>query len=427
VSLSSRPTRPETNDTLSELLSAPGWANPSATHLTDGKDSQPGPVNAPTQSAELTVEVLDAASLSTSQRDAWSDLERRAVSANPFLSPQFVLPAWKHLTPHNPPVLIVMRRQGVWLGLGLFEAVAPKPALPIPHLRHWRTAHTFSQGLLLDAGTYSDTLAAFWRFLQRGRHIWHALELPQLAHDAAYFEPLFRSAAAHGVEALQGSVQTRACLYVDGDSDWDARTGMSPRRKRSVRQAWNWLQRQGTCEFRVQTDPSRLESSARRFLELESLGWKSSQQTALLSTRANRRFFAEMVDGFAAQERLFFTELMLDDQIIGSVLHLRSGATACAFKLGWDPAFARGCPGFQLKVQLAAQIEKLPAGLAVIDSCASPGSFIEHVWAGRRDYSSGVFYTSRAAAVAGTVVNTLRQIRDRGRQWLQTAAAEELA
>src|SRR5262245_57575466 len=41
---------------------------------------------------------------------AWSDLEARALEANAYLSPYFVLPALRHLEPAAPIVIVLVER-----------------------------------------------------------------------------------------------------------------------------------------------------------------------------------------------------------------------------------------------------------------------------------------------------------------------------
>ena len=106
--------------------------------------------------------------------------------------------------------------------------------------------------------------------------------------------------------------------------------------------------------------------------------------------------------------QVFFTQLLVGDNVIGSVVHLVSGQQAFAFKLGWDPAFERGCPGYQLKAQLVCKASEQLGQFELIDSCSQLGSFIEHVWPDRRAIGSCVAPTSLPGRAALQVSLGLR-------------------
>ena len=402
---------------------------------------------------------------------AWRDLLRMTACENPFLAPEFVLPACRNLETASP-ILLSVQQEDRWCGVGLFEAVGPQYRLPVPHLRTWRTPYTFLQGMLLRRGQEAETLAAFWDYMQSGGHSWHAVEFTALAHDTPEFHWLHQSAVQAGVESLTRHVHTRAFLQqkehrdsrdvdnlqhvageaesagtmqkmtaqelatmplrqiqagevglahdqcLTGESSRLVNRGISRRRARSLRQSRNWLQRQGGLELRFQRDPETIAQSIDRFLQLEALGWKGETATALSSRAADERFFREMAQAFLAQGQLMFVELLVGGEVMGSVVHLQQGRSSYAFKLGWNPRLARGGPGFQMKAFTEREIFVAFPELERVDSCACPGSFIEHVWPDRRTCSSNLFMTSRAGVIAGSVVGALRWIRDYGRRLL---------
>lgn len=375
----------------------------------------------------IQVQVLELCHLTAADRQAWQELEADAVCPNPFLSPDFVMPAWRHLESHTHPLLIVITRGLEWIGLGIFESSRPRRRMPVPHLRCWRSEHSFLQGLLLRQGETQAALQVFWQFMLHGQHNWHAISFAQLPHDSPYYPLLHETGREQGADVYTGESFSRACLWLKQETPETVLEGISPRRQRSLRQAWNWLNRQGETEFRIQQNTRQLGHSCRRFLELEALGWKGNQYSALSCTPANESFFREMSNNFILNQRLFVSELTCNDEVIGSVVHLLAGDAAYAFKLGWEPQLARGCPGFQLKAQMLYRAHSRFPQLQLIDSCSSPGSFIEHVWSGRRQFSDSVFFTSRAGVIAGSFLEALRWLRGRSRAFLPHPATDSPA
>ena len=343
----------------------------------------------------------------------WRDLASRSLTPNPFIEPEFVLPALQHLPGLSKPVLATVEdHRGRLLGLGLFEEVPASRRLPVPHLRAWQTPHTYLDGLLVDRSVAPEVLRQFWTELIEGSHSWHGVEFPRFREADSLGELMSSTAASANVEWSDARTWTRAMLRTDQSPEQLAR-GVSPKRARSLRRGWRELERLGSTEFRVdRCDAESVATPIAEFLGLEALGWKAANGTALDCCEDNRRFFQEMMAGFAASGRTLFSRVRVNQSTIAIVAHVLSGEGAFAFKLGWDPETERGCPGFQLKAQLLEHAEELLPDIRWVDSCASEGSFIEHVWADRSRFQSRMFLTSRAAVVASAVLGTARSIRN---------------
>ena len=361
----------------------------------------------------IRVQIFHESDITPEAIGRWEDLERHAVSSTPYLSRAFVETATAARLGQHEPIYLVIEQNGCWVGLGVFESVAATRSLPVPHLRSWRTNHTYLDSLLIRLGSEQAALNAFWDFMKKGHHPWYAVEFRQLARDDRTVELLESSAGEREIESFRGPVHFRAAVELSAHSSRCA-NGISRRRARSLRQGWNWLCRQGEVSFNIQKKQEKMRASALRFLELEAMGWKSKSGTALNSHAREREFFLDLVDRLAQQDRVFFLELSIDKTVIASVVHFVAGEVSFAFKLGWDPQLSRGCPGFQLKAQTLFQIHQMLPHLKLIDSCACPGSFIEHVWADRREIAPQIFITSRIASFACSMLGGIRWIRDRG-------------
>jgi hypothetical protein len=73
----------------------------------------------------IKARVLSANQFDSQLIGQWEQLEQRALEANPFLSPHFVLPAVRHLTPQRDVLFLVLESEGEFsselVGLGAFE------------------------------------------------------------------------------------------------------------------------------------------------------------------------------------------------------------------------------------------------------------------------------------------------------------------
>jgi CelD/BcsL family acetyltransferase involved in cellulose biosynthesis len=343
----------------------------------------------------------------------WRSLAGRSVSPNPFLDPAFVLPAIDELPDLPDPVFIAVESSnGTLTGLGIFEEVSSSRRMPIAHLRAWQTPHTYLDGLLLDRDSADQAMAAIWSLLLEPGNRWHGVEFPRLKQGDALDSILEQSADQAHIDWQDGRLWTRAALNLDVAAEGESSLSASTKRAKSLRRGWHELQRHGAVEFRIVHESDEIPDATSNFLFLEALGWKAASGTAVDCCPQQRRFFERMVQLFAADDRAFFSQITIDSRPIATVAHLVSGAGAFAYKLGWDPQFERGCPGYQLKAKLAEHASLIPAGVEWVDSCASEGSFIEHVWSGRTTLRNRMFVTSRAGSVIASVLGGLRGIRD---------------
>lgn len=360
----------------------------------------------------------------------WKDLARRSLTPNPFIEPEFVLPALEHLPGLSEPVFATIEDcHGRLVGIGVFEEASPSRRLPVPHLRAWQTPHTYLDGLLIDRGLAPEVLEHFWHGLADGAHAWHGVEFPKLRESDPLGTLMRATASSAGIEWSDARSWTRAMLQTDQSPEELAR-GISTKRAKSLRRGWHELERIGPAGFRLdRCDADSVATPVEEFLRLEALGWKADEGTALDCCTENRTFFRGMMSEFAASGRTLFSRIQVNQATVAIVAHILGGEGAFAFKLGWDPQTERGCPGFQLKARLVEHADELLPDLRWVDSCASEGSFIEHVWADRSRFQSRMFLTSRAAVVASALVGTARSIRDvllgRGTSGAAAAAGKE--
>ncbi len=359
---------------------------------------------------------------------AWRDLERRSLHQNPFLSSSFLLPsAVGRPGSGAAQLLTVMDDQGRWLAAGLFEAVSGSRQLPLPHLRAVRSEYTFLTGLLIDRHCCSEVLGVLWQFLDECGY--HGLSFPTFPVGSALAQALTDHCARHQFAATVDDVQSRATL---ARSEASTQVGISPRRARSLQKGRRALAKHGPLDLRFRSPARGDQSAIDQFLHLESLGWKGECRTSLASQAANAEAFRRSALSLADDDRIRFAELTVGEQVIASMCLFRAQTEYFAFKIGWDPRFERGCPGFLLAAELRQRLEQLP-GCEQIDSCAKPGSFLDHVWSGRTDIGTAVFTTNRLASVMVCGTQWARKLIRRWRGRVDVAAivaghaAEEFA
>jgi CelD/BcsL family acetyltransferase involved in cellulose biosynthesis len=153
------------------------------------------------------------------------------------------------------------------------------------------------------------------------------------------------------------------------------------------------------------------------------MGWKGDAKSSIQSNPGHDAFFREMAMAFLQHRRGFFTELLLGDQIIASTFNIISGNVGFAFKLSWDPTYAKMSPGIMNELELISRAPSLCGHLAYIDSCTGRNSFMEKIWPGRQRIASGAFATGPARHLL-SATDYLRSKKQQLRKFIKRITAK---
>jgi CelD/BcsL family acetyltransferase involved in cellulose biosynthesis len=336
---------------------------------------------------------------------SWRDLERRSLHSNPFLSPSVLLSQPEgSLTSTSTQLLTVMDADGRWYAAGVFEIVSGSRQLPAPHLQAVCGEHCYLSGILLDSSRADDWISAIWKSLDdQGLH---GLSFPQFPIESQVGKLLAAHCAKRQLTTVVDGVQHRASV-TDADASNDL--GISEKRAKSLQKGRRALAKHGTVWTRFRGCSRDDQSAINQFLLLESLGWKGELRSSLLSCRHDSEWFRTVALSLSGQDRIRFAELLIDDRVIASMCLFRAQSEYFAFKIGWDPQFERGCPGFLLAADIRSHLGQLP-GCTRIDGCARPGSFLDHVWPGRMAVGNVVFTTNRPGSMMATGTQWARSV-----------------
>jgi CelD/BcsL family acetyltransferase involved in cellulose biosynthesis len=367
---------------------------------------------------EHRVRVCALQELSTADVAAWERLEERALEPNAYLSPSFVLPAMRHLD-HGARVLAFLvergRRPDVELvGLALLRPAWPVRRLPLPHLGAYASRHSFLGGLLLDRGCPAAALDALFGAVRRRCWRWHGLILGRTWGDGAQAQLLrdWGECTRSTVQPLD--VRERAVLRLPVDAEAHL-AALSGSLRSNIKRRMRRLREQGRVEWRVSPPGAVPESMIDAFLSLEHRGWKGSAGSSLRSDPAQEAFFREVVHRFSARGRAMFTQIELDGRVIASTSNFLSGNAGFAFKVGWDPEYAKLSPGVLCEAEFLRAARTACPGLTFMDSGAEPGSYMDEIWTERRRMQTTTIALSPLARLAVAAIGELRQRRTAAR------------
>ncbi|MBI5307188.1 MAG: GNAT family N-acetyltransferase [Planctomycetes bacterium] len=367
-------------------------------------------------SVNIKINILRCNDIGNDIVNQWSDLEGRAAYGNAFLSPNFILPAVKYLTPDNAPLFLIVTKttniENKMIGMGIFEYSLGTKKFPLPHLKAYRTPHSYLGGLLIDDENMQISLDAIFRYINKSRYLF-GIEFVDHVEDTELARNIEISAMKYNMDWYLDKRKKRAILVPHKiDQNYIALHYPSKRMK-SIRRKYNYLSKLGEVLWSITSGRRVDESVIDRFLQLEHMGWKGEEGSSLLSNPNNEIFFREMIGNFLRNEQAFFTELSVNDQVVASTSNLISSKVGFAFKLGWDIKFAQASPGILNEFEFLKNGAILFHDLKYIDSGAEEGSFMENIWPDRIILRSGIYAKNNIAKPVMKVFNSIRKYKCR--------------
>lgn len=345
----------------------------------------------------------------------WAELETRSVEGNAFLSPHFVIPAVDHLEglyDQKPLILAIESEDGSkLLALGLFETSRSSRLLPLTHLQSWRCEHTLFDGLLVDKQRGTTALTTLFKWLGRQGRRWQGVAFTDRSADSDLNEILETAASESGARWFEDWSRERAVISIEEVPEDCLQTLYSKSRRRSFRRSAKQLARFGEVQYSYAGNADTAKRDVQAFLELEAMGWKGEEGTALLSSTGHEKFCREMAIRFAADQQLVMYQLSVDGTPVVSALNMRSADDLFCFKIGWNPEFASASPGILNELNFLQTCRTDLADLRLADSCSKPGSYVEDVWPWKRRLTTGIFTTTRTGTLAANAMTQLKRMK----------------
>lgn len=189
----------------------------------------------------------------------------------------------------------------------------------------------------------------------------HAVELDLLCNDPRFGD--LRELEGRPVKSLPHALTMNVALRESFDDYWAQR----PRKLiQNMRRYLRRLQTEpGTERLAVVTAPGEMAGAVERYAQLESSGWKGREGTAVTRDNPQGRFYAEVMQSFAARGEALVYELWLDDQLLASRMLLLRNGMAVMLKTAFDEGFERLAPGRILLLRTLEDLFKRAPGAVV--------------------------------------------------------------
>lgn len=376
----------------------------------------------PIRKAAFAIRVVAARQVSAADIENWAALEARALEPNAYLSPYFVLPATRYLTPKSETLVLFIERSSPMscelVGVGVFDKSSPSLHFPVPRLVGYRSPHSFLGGLLLDRDCHDQALRALLQHM-RAEMAWvQGLEFTDAWVDGSLVQAAANAARGGAFRSVSRGAVPRAILRPANcpalllDKALASRLRDLNRRRRR-------LEERGRVEWRWHRDDGVPDAAVEAFLTLEHMGWKGQGGSSLRSKPGDEAFFRELVQGFASQRRALFTVLTVEGQPIASCCTFISGRVGFGFKIGWDPEFRACAPAKLNELELMRQASVAFSDIDFFDSGADSDSYINELWLERKHLGSLSIPTHAVGAYALQLAEYARRVRE----FMRNAAA----
>lgn len=349
------------------------------------------------QNNQFSVKLLEPQELTDRDISAWKNLESRAIEANAFLSPNFVIPAIRHLESNSKICILTIDKNSAGssdlIGVFVFKLSKFSKFFPLPHLSAFHSRHSFLSGILADKDYAPNVVKIIFDHLSSSSLKWHGVVFEDRPVQGPLAEIEKNITSQMGIKWLPFIQWDRSILYPPRLGE-DSINFLSKNIRKNYRRGMRGLSDIGQVKWEIVQGDELTSVNVDEFIRLENMGWKGDRKTSIYSHPNYVSFFREMIENFNKDGRAFFTELRLNDEIISSTSNLISGNAGFAFKIGWDIAYAKHSLGILNQLTLMESKEKTFKQLKYIDSGSSKESYINYIWPEKRQMHSGVFIRS---------------------------------
>lgn len=263
----------------------------------------------------------------------WDALNRKCGNI-PFFETGFLLALIKEFPAFDLHLAIACDSAGEWIAATLIQ----------PQGRGQWTTYQPSQlplGAWLQAPTQGgDELA---------RALLHKVPTFALRLGLTQLDPWICRRPAAGTRTSSIDYITTAWVNVNGTFG-DYWEGRGKNLRTNLRKQRSKLQADGIAiQFERITNPQMVDAAIVEYGQLEAVGWKASNGTAVHSDNAQGRFYQAMLRHFCSLGRGEIWRLRFNEKIVAMDLCISAGNTLVILKTAFDSSYQTISPAFLLK------------------------------------------------------------------------------
>ena len=319
----------------------------------------------------MNARVVSLRDLTSHDEQLWRALACRAAEPNPFMEPDYLIPAATHLR-FGGEIDIVMAEEDNRAYACIPIRAVWKFHFPYPFVTAKVHRSIASGTPLLDSERGAEGMAAILLALSQRRRITRSrtLDLPQVSQDGPVFDALVTAAQTVNLPFIVHDPFEHSLLRKRPEPSYNQL--FSAKFRQELRRCRRRLAEQlGTEPVLVDRtgDPAAVE----RYLRLEESGYKARAGIAMTTVAGEPEFFADICRRFAAAGHLQVLALEAGEQTLAMLVSLRGHDGLFMFKIAYDESYARYGPGILLHIAVMENFHKATAG-NWIDTCSYRGN-----------------------------------------------------
>jgi CelD/BcsL family acetyltransferase involved in cellulose biosynthesis len=357
---------------------------------------------------------LSFCDLSGADIEGWRALELRTLEPNIYLTYDYIKPLSRHLIPERDIRIIIVTSttaEGV-------ECRAVLPVVqrrgfarfPFPHYAGIHSIYSLLGGMLIDREHSEPAAQQLFRYLRSRSWRWFGVRFVNLSLNSEQGLIVARAARLAGFRWWENSRQRRPWLRITADRGGNFLSHLSRNRAKTVQRRRRQLSKLGSIHWRSVSGQGITPEHIDRFLDLEHRGWKGSGGTSLRSRTEHEQFFVDVVRSLRESDRVFFNELLIEDTVVSSTANYRLGEAGFAFKIGWDPRYAKYSIGTLNEISFMEDLSSGGWRLAYVDSGAEEDSYLGSLWPDHEIVGNGIYVSNPVASAFLFAVRVCRNV-----------------
>jgi hypothetical protein len=288
-------------------------------------------------------------------KDSWQALTSDGPFAEPFYQPEWFAAFADSFARHQQAVLLTVWGETKLRGVvPLLKCSSFFGGIPARAYRGLSGIHSCRYDVIHDQTDAHHIINLIWRTLHRDES-WDVIEAEDVPAGGG-FHRLMDEAKAAG--CLIGVWPTRKTPVLSMPPRGGDPLQNCPRDYKSIRSRLKGklrrLQENGDVQFDVLT--SECDEQFKRFLLLESSGWKGRTKSAIASSSVTTTFYASLVSTLQKRNMLRLYSLRVGEKTIAMQLGVAMNNIYYCPKVAFDEAFAPYSPGQLLNRHVIADL-----------------------------------------------------------------------
>lgn len=310
-------------------------------------------------------------------------------------------------------LLMIWQGEGsssVLVGLVIVESKKSSGLYPFSHMSLYHCPYSFLSGVLLLPGYAEQMVDSLALALKTGELGATALAFTNVSHRQGTQQCHQLFVEHPDIHCLEHSRASRAVLDFHSRTRTEWRDSQSKSRRKDIARKQRAFESLGEVSWRYIDEAEALSESLENFLRLEHMGWKGEEKTSLRSNIEHESFIVEVVENLGQQD-VFFTELLINGEVVASSLNFKCEDNVFAFKSGYNPDYAKYSVGMLNEVYLLRHFEETQ-DVMFCDSGSVEGSYMDSLWTDRDTLYSGIWVTTAMTKRIAEMSLAIRRIKN---------------